>query len=191
MQYEKETGMFLINGSLVSGNDVEDILYNHVKSAMDSAKEGVVIQTQGEHMKEALKLALEALKKVYDNVSFYGEVREAIAAIKEALAQPEQDYPEDFIHALAFHTAMSDLEPEQEQKLVGTVGDLFDERVISKRELDRDLLVYTTPTQRKPLTDEEIGKIVDIHTTDDGGYDICCSGHGVARAIEAAHGIKE
>ena len=91
MQYEKETGMFLINGSLVSGNDVEDILYNHVKSAMDSAKEGVVIQTQGEHMKEALKLALEALKKVYDNVSFYGEVREAIAAIKEALAQPEQE----------------------------------------------------------------------------------------------------
>ena len=51
MQYEKETDMFLINGSLVSGNDVEDILYNHVKSAMDSAKERVVIQTQGEHMK--------------------------------------------------------------------------------------------------------------------------------------------
>ena len=42
-------------------------------------------------MKEALKLALEALKKVYDNVSFYGEVREAIAAIEAVLAQPEQN----------------------------------------------------------------------------------------------------
>ena len=31
-------------------------------------------------------------------------------------------------------------QPEQEP--VGTVGDLFDERVISKRELDRDLFVY-------------------------------------------------
>lgn len=32
--------------------------------------------------------------------------------------------------------------PQPDQKIVGTVGDLFDERVISKRELDRDLLVY-------------------------------------------------
>ena len=35
--------------------------------------------------------------------------------------------------------------PQPDQKIVGTVGDLFDERVISKRELDRDFLVYTTP----------------------------------------------
>ena len=40
---------------------------------------------------EKLTLVLEALKKVYDNVSFYGEVREAIAAIEAALAQPEQE----------------------------------------------------------------------------------------------------
>ena len=33
--------------------------------------------------------------------------------------------------------------PQQEQKLVGTVGDLFDDRVIAHRKLDRDLLVYT------------------------------------------------
>ena len=90
-------------------------------------------------MKEALTLALEALKKVYDNVSFYGEVSEAIAAIEAVLNSPNGE----------------------------------------------------AQPQRKPLTDEEIGKIVDTHTTDDGGYDICCSGHGVARAIEAAHGIKE
>jgi len=69
-------------------------------------------------MKEALKLALEALEFVNqtgDTQTFdmcYAD--KAITAIKEALAQPEQDYPEDFIHALAFHTALSDLEPEQE-----------------------------------------------------------------------------
>ena len=47
------------------------------------------------------------------------------------------------------------------------------------------------PPQRKPLTDEEIRKIVDENTEDDQGYDIWCNGVGVARAIEAAHGIKE
>ena len=30
---------------------------------------------------------------------------------------------------------------------VGTVGELFDDRIIWKRELDRDLLVYTAPSQ--------------------------------------------
>jgi len=39
---------------------------------------------------------------------------------------------------------------KQEQKLVGTVGDLFDEGVIWMRQLDRDLLVYTAPSQSKP-----------------------------------------
>lgn len=33
-------------------------------------------------------------------------------------------------------------EIEQEQKLIGTVGELFDDRVIAHRKLDRDLLVY-------------------------------------------------
>jgi hypothetical protein len=34
-------------------------------------------------------------------------------------------------------------QPHQEQKLIGTVGDLFDDKVIAHRKLDRDLLVYT------------------------------------------------
>jgi hypothetical protein len=33
--------------------------------------------------------------------------------------------------------------PQQEQKLIGTVGELFDDKVIAHRKLDRDLLVYT------------------------------------------------
>ena len=31
---------------------------------------------------------------------------------------------------------------QPEQKLIGTVGDLFDDKVIAHRKLDRDLLVY-------------------------------------------------
>ena len=35
------------------------------------------------------------------------------------------------------------------------------------------------------LTDEEVEKIVDDNTQDDQGYDIWCSGKGVARSVEA------
>lgn len=50
-----------------------------------------------------------------------------------------------------------------------------------------------SPPQRTlvGLTDEEVRKIIDTYTTDDYGYDIWCDVIGVARAIEAAHSIKE
>jgi hypothetical protein len=70
---------------------------------------------------------------------------------------------------------------KEAMKLVGTVGELFDDRIIWKRELDRDLLVYTTPPQRKPLMDEQIEQMWERT----GDYD------SFAKAIEAAHGIKE
>jgi hypothetical protein len=35
------------------------------------------------------------------------------------------------------------------------------------------------------LTDEEVNKIVEAHTTDDHGYDIWCDGRSAARSIEA------
>lgn len=35
------------------------------------------------------------------------------------------------------------------------------------------------------LTEEEVEKIVDDNTQDDQGYDIWCSGKGVARLVEA------
>lgn len=40
------------------------------------------------------------------------------------------------------------------------------------------------------LSEQEIEKIVDEHTTDDHGYDIWCDGKGVARAIIAAYQSK-
>lgn len=40
------------------------------------------------------------------------------------------------------------------------------------------------------LSEQEIAKIVDEHTTDDHGYDIWCNGRGVARAIITAYQAK-
>jgi hypothetical protein len=51
--------------------------------------------------------------------------------------------------------------------------------------------LYTSPPKRQPLTDAQLNKIVDAHTTSDHGYDIWCDGRGVARAIEKAHDIGD
>ena len=110
--------------------------------------------------KEALKLALEALETLMiERGSIYDQ---AITAIKEALAQPEQEpvvwmMPDGQIvnkWALQFYG--------------GQVGKPL----------------YTTPPQRKPLSDEEIYKIY----RDCGDLNVKIN---IARAIEAAHGIKE
>ena len=129
-------------------------------------------------MKEALKLALEALETLvrlaeHEGWEGFDKQYNAIKAIKEALAQPEQEpvawQVEMFIdgvwvplgnpqknktraEALASNPSLPKehqrifplytTPPQPDQKIVGTVGDLFDERVISKRELDRDLFVY-------------------------------------------------
>jgi len=49
--------------------------------------------------------------------------------------------------------------------------------------------LYTTPQQRKPLTDEQITEIFERFYSHDhpAGYEFA----NVCRAIEAAHGIKE
>ena len=112
---------------------------------------------------EALKLALEALEKHAELGLLAGAT---ITAIREALAQPEQE-PVAFIcefYADEGHPFVS-FEPVTH----GTNTPL-----------------YSTPPQRKPLTDEEIILIVAE----------CASSHQhtdihFARAIERAHGIKE
>ena len=46
--------------------------------------------------------------------------------------------------------------------------------------------LYTAPPQRKPLTDEDVERIVREARVGERGI-----GYTIARAIEAAHGIKE
>ena len=46
--------------------------------------------------------------------------------------------------------------------------------------------LYTTPPQRKPMTDEDVERIVREARVGEHGI-----GYTIARATEAAHGIKE
>jgi hypothetical protein len=59
----------------------------------------------------------------------------------------------DYTSLVAYTRALEeycDTLAQPEQEPVGTVGSLFDENVILRRRLDRDLLVYTTPPTAQP-----------------------------------------
>ena len=119
---------------------------------------------------EALRLALEALENSEPNKrrgdDDYREIgwmehREAITAIKAALEAKD--------------------EPVQNQLMA-----LIDEN----QRLRAELKFNTTPPQRKPLTDEEIQDALEAEFL---GSDLKRNWQDdlrVARAIEAAHGIK-
>ena len=98
--------------------------------------------------KEAMKQWADDVSKAYDILAFGNTERAAEIlgktrdAIRKALAEQHlQDLHDENVRLGLY---------EQEKKLVGTVGDLFDEGVIWMRQLDRDLLVYTAPSQSKP-----------------------------------------
>ena len=117
---------------------------------------------------EALKLALEALESCdgYSDQYFdVVKVDSALAAIKEALAQPEQEP----VYLAWFY---------EEEGWFETTKDHYD---ITDEE-DRWLL-YPAPPKREwvCLTDEQIQFYADQE------MDV----YSFARAIEAAHGIKE
>ena len=123
---------------------------------------------------EALKLALEALKYPLNQLheNFNVDMAEllahrAITAIKEALAQPEQE-PVAILHRYPSKCRM-------------TVE--YTDEITEVREGSWPL--YTTPPQRKPLSDEQIILIVAECAASHQHTDI-----HFARAIERAHGIK-
>jgi hypothetical protein len=116
---------------------------------------------------DAMKMALEALK-----TSMYPQQKQlqAIASLEETLAE----------HAMR-ETQRLGQEIEQEpvaKNDEGRITWLVDN-------WPQNCLLYTTPPQRKPLTEQEIGAILeDINAFGTRLYTF-------ARAIEAAHGIKE
>ena len=119
---------------------------------------------------EALRMALEALEA--DPLEMVADVDghmvflkdKAITAIKEALAQEQEPLawistgPARMIHWTADKPAYG----------------------------DDWVPLYTAPPQRKPLTDEDIERIVREARVGEHGI-----GYTIARAIEAAHNIKE
>ena len=107
---------------------------------------------------EALQLALDALE-------IYGSrapaVQETITALREALAQPEQ-------------------EP------VGRFAKFSDGLWREVTEYSDGVMLYTSPPQRQPLTDFEIVEALMPVNVFGDGYHL-----RIARAIEAAHGIGD
>jgi hypothetical protein len=153
--------------------------------------------------KEALKLALEALTNAYwptdsDLLPAHNikECAEAITAIKEALAQTEQDG--ECKHCTDGCPACDARKlPEQEPVAWGVFEGNLHDMFFSQEEAQKmaDLKgthaevrpLYTTPPQRTwvGLTDEEI--LTYRHMID---WTAEWSYINFARAIEVAHGIK-
>ena len=97
--------------------------------------------------KEALTLALEALERLDGWLALrYGsgltpQEKQTVTAIKEALAQPEQEPVACVVpHGATMRLEWASVDAAHNAK----IGPL-----------------YTTPPQRKPLTDEEIGAILE------------------------------
>ena len=119
---------------------------------------------------EAMKLALEALEELITDVRMCDDIERgerAITALQEALAQPQQ-------------------EPSGWQKIV-------------ECPICGDMAIATgiPAAQRKPLTNADLGMYISKELAEyvNGAYaDTGCAKDQLihfARAIEAAHGIKE
>jgi hypothetical protein len=135
---------------------------------------------------EALRLAFEAMKikqqvTMWANDGDKAKFNKAIKAVEAALEAKDEPaawmYPDDLKR---FETSEAYAEAYSIEMVSPTQGET--------------LPLYTTPPQRKPLTDEEMQRIIHEHTKlnpnqrDDKqliGYII-----NATRAIEAAHGIK-
>jgi hypothetical protein len=131
-------------------------------------------------MKEALKLALEALEDLmyWDNGKpEYDEAREAITTIKEALAQPEQE-PDD-VNADALEMVELELPDEDEAVAWADCGVI---NWIAGKQFKHASYLYTTPPQRTwvGLTDIQYSILAEQYTGADG---LDCVDYG--RAIEA------
>jgi hypothetical protein len=125
-----------------------------------------------------LKQALEALEYVwgseYTGTKALKKSKLAIDALRQSIEQAEQ--------------------AEKAQPKCGAIIEVFgkDWRLeymslpVGKHKLYTQQYEYIAPPQRKPLTDEEIAKIASTPCAVVGSYV-----HTFARAIEAAHGIKE
>ena len=115
---------------------------------------------------EALRLALEALDCIYSplHVREITKVGNAMKALRQAIADAEKQEPNCYMDEYGY------VEGEMKQYMEENGG---------------WYPVYTTPPQRKPLTDEQL--IAAYESEQQGRY-----GDHIRslRAIEAAHGIK-
>jgi hypothetical protein len=127
---------------------------------------------------EALRLALEALERI-------------IATCLDPYSHEQvRSRPEHFINQAT--TAIKAALEAKDEPVAIFKADLdcgyVDLLSFQGQPLSDNTLLYTTPPQRKPLTYEELESLVKWHGEKDNLY---FNRHEYARAIEAAHGIKE
>ena len=140
---------------------------------------------------EALKLALEALEA--DPLEMVADANghmvflkdKAITAIKEHLKEKALQALHDENERLGLY---KDAYAEQEPLAWISTGpaNMIHWTADKPAYGDDWVPLYTAPPQRKPLTDEDVERIVREARVGERGI-----GYTIARAIEAAHGIKE
>ena len=168
---------------------------------------------------EALELALEALEWANKEINAWmddaqgldpeehPEIMFAINAIKEALAQPEQEpvawlneekkiiywhntHETDDYHGFKRTTPLYTTPPQQEPVAQCTESDSWNCKYCRKTESCKalqDPRNFASPPQRKPLTDEQLQFMERGFVA----WPKSPTFIEVARAIERAHGIKE
>ena len=152
---------------------------------------------------ETLKLALEALELLAYAEQTYAAIDyadNAIATIKAALAQPEQEPFEDLAPEL-FVVAQTSPADDGFSDTIDRIETWLREHFsttpqhtwVGSDDLE-DSNAYLTPPQRKPLTDKQIlaDETLRYYFGQNGGAGpVSKQGRRVVDAIEAAHGIKE
>ena len=126
---------------------------------------------------EALKLALEALEKMDKVMKRSPDTDKAITAIKEALAQEQEQEPVAMVESVA--TVVSE-SGNQEVTMSWW----------HEPALPVGTKLYTTPPKRKPLTSREI-RAIEVEVAMSNSFAHPTKAEEFARAIEAAHGIRD
>jgi hypothetical protein len=123
-----------------------------------------------------MSIERELLKELFQYLRFYGATGSLISRIEAELAKPE---PEPVAFILKGHTMTGDIADFLSWTTEG-MG------VVTKVNGYEPIPLYTSPTSRKPLSDNE------ILTLAKGNNYPSCNQKIVqfARAIEKAHGIK-
>jgi hypothetical protein len=135
---------------------------------------------------ESLRLALEAL----ENLAHYADTCELF--LKETHPGKADALRQRVTKSIEAITAIKAALEAKDEPVAWMDASRFEElrngftvmtTLTKKKAFFDDIAIYTTPPQRKPLTDEEIKKCWDS-----AGYTGTIP-KGFARAIEAAHGI--
>jgi len=123
------------------------------------------------NLRQAAQQALEALEGLAD-YRYTDRVKNTMASLRQALAEPEQE-------PVAWMTHSNDLLPLFHATRVGALN-----------WATQPTPLYTAPTPRKPLTDEEMRECAQAMNAEplaEGWPELI----KFARAIERAHGIGE